>query len=323
MTSPDREIASRVVVLATGGTIAGTAASAVDTLGYRAAQLGVRQLVEAVPALAEVPLDAEQVAQIDSKDMDFDVWRRLAGRIDHHLRRADVAGIVVTHGTDTLEETACLLQRVLSPAKPVVLTGAMHPATALQPDGPQNLLDAVTLARAADAPRGTSVVFAGRVLAALDVRKRHARRLDAFGGGDAGDLGAIEGGVWRSLRDAPRQAALGLDLLDQAFPWVEIVTSYSGARGDAVDALVAAGVAGIVVAGTGNGTLHHALDAALRRAHAAGVAVRRSTRVAEGGVVDVPGSALVASTAASAVHARIELMLELMDDARRKAAPPG
>jgi L-asparaginase len=314
---------SRVVVLATGGTIAGTAASAVDTLGYRAAQLSVRDLVIAVPALADVPLDTEQVAQVDSKDMEFAIWRRLAERTAHHLARPEVAGIVITHGTDTLEETAYFLQRVLAPAKPVLLTGAMHPATALQPDGPQNLVDAVSLALSSDGPPGVSAVMGGRVLAALDVRKHHARRLDAFGSGDAGDLGVLQSGRFKRFRAPPAGEPLGLAWLDAAWPRVELVVSHAGARGELVDALVADGVDGIVALGTGNGTLHHALEAALLRAQQSGVVVRVSTRVASGDVVPVAGSALTVSSAATAVQARIELMLELMGLAQgRSSGPP-
>src|SRR5882757_8252790 len=109
--------ASTIVVLGTGGTIAGTSAVVGDNVGYTAAQIGVSQLVQAVPALAAARLECEQVAQIDSKDMGFAVWRALALRVAHHLARPDVAGIVVTHGTDTLEETAYFLQRVLAPTK--------------------------------------------------------------------------------------------------------------------------------------------------------------------------------------------------------------
>jgi L-asparaginase len=316
---------TRVVVLATGGTIAGTALSAEDTLGYRAAQLSVRELVEAVPALADVTLDAEQVAQIDSKDMDFAVWRRLAERIAHHLARSEVAGIVVTHGTDTMEETAYFLQRVLAPTKPVVLTGAMHPSTALQTDGPQNLVDAVGLALQAEAPAGVCVLMAARVMGAADVRKQHARRLDAFGSGAAGDVGVVEAGRFRRFRESAGGEPLGLALLEAPWPRVELVVSHAGARGEAVDALVLAGVDGIVALGTGNGTLHHALEAALLRAQQAGVAVRRATRVASGNVVDVPGSLLPASAAATGVQARIELMLELMGRPPRAEpdTPPG
>src|SRR4051794_34617606 len=131
----------KIVVLGTGGTIAGRAASAQDNLGYRAAQVGVEDLLQGVPAASGLQLHAEQVAQVDSKDMDFTVWRSLALRCEHWLAQADVAGIVVTHGTDTMEETAFFLQSVLATDKPVVLTGAMRPATSAAPDGPQNLAD--------------------------------------------------------------------------------------------------------------------------------------------------------------------------------------
>ena len=131
---------TKVVILGTGGTIAGTAEDAADNLGYTAAQIGVDALVAAVRALAGLPLEAEQVAQIDSKDMGHRVWLALAQSVAHHLARAEVAGVVITHGTDTLEETAWFLQRVLAPAKPVVLTAAMRPASSAQADGPQNVL---------------------------------------------------------------------------------------------------------------------------------------------------------------------------------------
>ncbi len=119
----------RIVVLGTGGTIAGRADSAQDNLGYRAAEVGVDDLLRGVPRAHGLALVTEQVAQVDSKDMDFPVWLALAGRCAHWLGREDVAGIVITHGTDTMEETAFFLQSVLAPARPVVLTGAMRPAT--------------------------------------------------------------------------------------------------------------------------------------------------------------------------------------------------
>ena len=122
-----------VVVLGTGGTIAGTAQDAADNVGYTAAQLGIEQLVRAVPALASTRLDVQQIAQLDSKDMDFATWHLLARTVAGQLARAEVAGIVITHGTDTLEETAFFLQRVLAPSKPVVLTAAMRPV----PRGPR------------------------------------------------------------------------------------------------------------------------------------------------------------------------------------------
>jgi L-asparaginase len=312
MQSPSAPIPPCVVILATGGTIAGTAGSPTDSLGYTAGRLGVQQLLAAVPALAQRELQAEQIAQIDSKDMDFAVWQALALRAEHHLARAEVAGVVVTHGTDTLEETAYWLQRVLAPTKPVVLCSAMRPATSLQADGPQNLLDAVTLAFEPDAA-GVLAVLAGTVHGPFDVRKTHTWRLDAFGSGDAGPIARVQAGQVRRLREWPRSAPLGTGwLADARWPRVEIVMSHAGASGAAVDALVAQGVDGLVAAGTGNGTLHHAVESALRRAQAAGVAVRRATRVAEGPLLDAGPGDLPGCGALSAVQARIELMLELM-----------
>jgi len=311
MQSPEPQPVARVVILATGGTIAGTAATATDSLGYTAAQLGIAQLLAAVPALAGQSIEAEQVAQIDSKDMGMAVWRSLTRRVAHHLARPEVSGVVVTHGTDTLEETAYLLQRVLAPAKPVVLTGAMRPATAVQADGPQNLLDALALAREPGAA-GVCAVFAGSVLGAFDVRKRHTHRLDAFGAGDDGAIALIEGGGVRRLRDWPASLPLGIEVLERPEPWVEIVVSHAGASGAVVEALRAQGVDGVVVAGTGNGSLHHALEAALRSAQEAGVVVQRCTRVADGAVLPTGHDALPISEARTPAQARIELMLALM-----------
>jgi L-asparaginase len=304
-----------VVVLGTGGTIAGTAASAADNVGYVAAQRGVDALVGVLGAGAQA-LEAEQVAQLDSKDIDFAVWQRLAARVAHHLARSEVAGIVITHGTDTLEETAYFLHRVLAPGKPVVLTGAMRPASSLQADGPQNLQDAVAVARSGG--RGVVVAFAGSVHTGADVRKVHPYRLDAFSSGDAGPLGRIEEGQLRRLRDWLVGEPLGVDAIaaDPAqWPRVAIVTSCADAGSWIVDALCHAGVRGIVVAATGNGTVNGGLEAALMAARADGVAVLRSTRCGDGRIV--PGGrrsadALPSAGALTPVQARIELMLRLM-----------
>jgi L-asparaginase len=304
---------STVVILGTGGTIAGTAAVPSDNVGYSAAQLGVAQLVAAVPALADLSVEAEQVAKVDSKDMDFAIWRRLAERVAHHLARPTVSGIVITHGTDTLEETAYFLQRVLAPRKAVVLAAAMRPATSLLADGPQNLLDAVRLARS-DGACGVLAVLAGQVHSGLDVRKRHPYRLDAFDSGDAGVLGHMEEGVLRRHRAWPQGDALGLDHLPAHpahFPRVDIVMSYAGAGGALVRALCRDGVQGIVVAGTGNGSLHHQLEAALLEAQAAGVRVVRSTRCGAGTVLAARDDALPGAGVLTPVQARVELILQL------------
>ena len=306
---------SKTVILGTGGTIAGTAVAG-DTIGYTAAQRGVAQLVAKVPALAGVPLEVEQVAQLDSKDMDFAAWRKLVQRIAFHLARDEVGGVVITHGTDTLEETGYLLHRVLAPAKPVVLTAAMRPATALQADGPQNVLDAVSVARNAEA-RGVVAVLSGAVWIASEMRKTHSYRIDAFGAGDAGPLGWVEEGALRQLRAWPVEAPLGATLLERTeWPRVEIVFSHAGADGRLVDALVRDGVDGLVVAATGNGTVHHEVEAALLRAQSQGVKVLRSTRVGAGAVLAKPGDALPSAGTLTPVQARVELLLQLLSASR-------
>jgi len=308
----------RVVVFGTGGTIAGTSANAGDNVGYTAAQRGVAQLVAAVPALAQVALETEQIAQLDSKDMGYAVWRQLAQRIAQHLARADVAGVVVTHGTDTLEETAWFLQRVLAPAKPVVLTAAMRPATALHSDGPQNLVDAIGIAREPGA-RGVLAALAGTLHAARDARKVHPYRIDAFSSGDAGPIGRIEEGRLRRLREWPEAGeGLGVESLPQEgsdWPWVEIVTSGVQADGAAVRALLAAGVRGLVVAATGNGSVHAGLESALQAAQQQGVAVLRATRCLDGTIIDAAPAqpdTLPSAGDLTPVKARVELMLRLL-----------
>lgn len=305
-----------IVILGTGGTIAGTASDVNDNVGYTAAQLGVAQLVAAVPPLAARRLETEQVAQLDSKDMDFATWQRLAERVTAQLARPQVKGVVITHGTDTLEETAYFLQRVLAPVKPVVLTAAMRPATALQTDGPQNLLDAVAVAADARAT-GVLLAFAGSIHAAEQVRKVHSYRVDAFASSDGARLGVVEEGEVRWLLGcvpSARPVALGLARIaraGEAWPRVQIVMNHVGADGAIVRALLAQGVDGLVVAGTGNGSLSSELEAALRAAQAQGVRVLRSTRC-DAGSVTASDDALPSAGALSPVKARIELLLDLL-----------
>lgn len=316
----------RRVILGTGGTIAGRASRPGDNVGYVAGQVTVEDLIAAVPALYGMPLEVEQVAQIDSKDMGLAVWKRLAERVVRHLERPEVTGVVITHGTDTLEETAYFLQRVLQPSKPVVLTCAMRPATALVPDGPQNLLDAVTVAGDAQA-RGVLAVCAGHVHAAEYVAKVHTYRVDAFDSGDAGPLGCVEEGqvLWfhgcpaGAVAVADSQRRLNTLMKASSLPRVAWVTSHADADGDQVRACLAYGVShpearlqGIVVAGTGNGTLHQALESALCDAQAQGVQIRRVSRCARGHVIPGGQQALPAAPALSPAKARLALALELL-----------
>jgi L-asparaginase len=304
----------RIVVLGTGGTIAGRAASAQDNVGYRSGEVAIADLLAGVPVAAEVELQAEQIAQIDSKDMEHEVWCRLAQRCTQLLAQQDVAGLVITHGTDTMEETAFFLHSVLAPAKPVVLTGAMRPATSAAADGPQNLADAIAVA-ASPLAQGVCVAFAGSVHAPADVQKVHSYRVDAFSSGDAGPLAYVEEGRLRVLRAWPQGPALrNTDALLAPGDWprVEIVMSHAGATALVVQALVRERVAGLIVAGTGNGSLHHALEDALLQAQQQGVAVRRTSRCPLGRVLPHAGDRLPAADGLSPVKARIALMLELM-----------
>jgi L-asparaginase len=312
-----RQDAPLTVILGTGGTIAGAATDRHDNLGYAAATLDIADLVAAVPALTHVPLEAEQVARLDSKDMEPSAWLALAQRLAFHLQRPEVGSIVVTHGTDTLEETAWFLQRVLEPTRPVVLTAAMRPATSLQADGPQNLLDAVCVARASAAHgrAGVTAVLASRVWPAAGLRKLHPYRLDAFTAGDAGALAAVEEGHVRWWRESPTLAALPVAARatvlasDPAgWPWVAVVASHAGADGREVDALLAAGCMGLVVAGTGHASIHHRLERAIERTQAHGVPVWRTSRCTAGdlaGATDLPGSL-------TPWQARVELQLRLV-----------
>jgi len=312
-----------VVVLGTGGTIAGKAAKPGDNIGYTAAEVGVAELLGGIE-VPGVALHAEQVAQVDSKDMDFAVWQRLAARCTHWLAQPEVAGIVITHGTDTLEETAFFLHSVLRAHKPVVLTCAMRPATALAPDGPQNVRDAVVVAATAGAA-GVVAVCAGVIHGALDVQKVHTYRLDAFSSGDGGPIGYVEEGAVRSVRNWPsattERSEAEIDAIASAAtaPRVEIIVSHAGASGAIVDALVqefraarAGSAEGLVVAATGNGTLHHELEAAAMRAQAAGIAVLRATRCSGGRILPKPGDALRDAGLLSPVKARIALIVELL-----------
>jgi L-asparaginase len=309
--------ARKIVVLGTGGTIAGTADDPNDHVGYRAGALDVQTLLARLPAVDRTLLVSEQVAQVDSKDMDFAVWQRLARRSAQWLSQPDVVGLVITHGTDTLEETAFFLHSVLPPGKPVVLTCAMRPATALSPDGPQNLADALTVAGTPGA-HGVMAVCAGAVHAAVDVSKVHPLRLDAFSSGDAGPVGHVEGGALRLHRPWPQggadwaRLAARIERSSDAWPRVQIVMNHAGADGSIVRALLAHGVDGIVAAGTGNGTLSEPLQLALLEARAAGVSVLRATRCAAGAVLPHQAQALPAAPGLSPVKARVAMLLDLL-----------
>jgi L-asparaginase len=338
-------IAKQIVVLGTGGTIAGKSASATDNVDYVASEVGIETLLAAIPSLGDAAgkasyagceLLCEQVAQVDSKDMTFEVWQRLLERCTHWLAQPQVQGIVITHGTDTLEETAFFLHSVLEThnflSKPVVLTCAMRPSTAVAPDGPQNLLDALAVA-SSDQIQAVVAVCAGAIHSAVDVQKVHNYRLDAFSSGDAGALGYVKEGnlvVYRNLHQK-NELKMPLSVVFTALaainnvanlnflPRVEIVLNHSGATGEVVLDLLAQRtatsfnkLAGIVVAATGNGTISQALERALQTAEAAGVVVWRSSRCAFGTLVGREATQFGDSGGLTPVKARIALMLSLI-----------
>jgi L-asparaginase len=313
----------RIAVLATGGTIAGSAQDATSTAGYQAGVVGVGQLLAAVPALAALAsIHAEQVASIDSKDMPLALWTTLAQRVNALLASDDTDGIVITHGTDTLEETAYLLHLTVKSAKPVVLTAAMRPSSALSADGPLNLLNAVSVAanRAAHG-QGVLVAFNNRIHSARDVVKTSTFAVEAFQSPEVGALGWVQDGRVEFQRRVVRPHTTASQFAiestsNDAWPAVEVVTSYAGATRVMVDALVKAGVRGIVVAGTGNGSIHVALQQGLAEAAAHGIAVVRASRVGSGhvmhnGAASDDALGFVSANSLNAYKARVLLMLAL------------
>ena len=308
----------KIVVLGTGGTIAGRAGQAQDHVGYVAGELPVQAVLASVEGVSDIlgPIEliSEQVAQLDSKDMDAQTWYALALRVRHWAGQPGVGAVLITHGTDTLEETAWFLSQTCALDCPVVLVSAMRPATALAPDGPQNFRDALVVALDARS-QGVLAVSAGAVHAARHVRKAHPYRLEAFDSGEAGVLGWIEAGQVRWQHPAVTDAKTDFVLPQPAqWPWVEVLTSHAMAQAASVDALVAAGVRGLVVAATGNGTVHAQWQQALQRARQQGVSVWITTRCAQGQVVrpSIEDCDWGVFSDLPPLKARISLMLTLM-----------
>ncbi len=278
----------RIALIATGGTIAGAAPDPANAGAYRAAVAGVDTLLAALPALAEVAeVRAEQLFQIDSSDLDDAHLLALARRAAQRLAEPEVDGLVITHGTDTLEESAYFLHLVLKTAKPVLLVGAMRPANALGADGPPNLLQA--LAVAADplaAGQGVLVLMDGLIHSARDVAKTHATALHAFAS-PWGPLGAVVGlqPRWYRAPCRPHTLASEFDIADlahlAALPRVALLACHAGIDGSAC-AAIAAGAQGLVVAGLGAGTLPARLVAPLAELAQRGVLVVRASRTGAG-----------------------------------------
>lgn len=279
----------KIYVLATGGTIAGSAADETATTGYRAGAIGVGELIAAVPELKRVAdVTGEQISSIDSKDMTEDIQLRLARRCNELLAFGDYDGVVITHGTDTLEETAYLLSLLTCTEKPIVLTGSMRPATAISADGPLNLLDAVRVA-ASDLARdkGVLVVANNQIDGAYDVTKTHTTAVQTFASPNYGALGCVDDGVVRFYRQPVKTHlpnSLQLSQNIKSLPRVDILYAHASDDGALVDAVIAAGAKGIIYAGMGNGSIPEPVVAKFAAAREKGVAIVRSTRSARGTV---------------------------------------
>jgi L-asparaginase len=276
-----------VVILATGGTIAGSGATSTTTVGYKAATVPIQALIDAVPELKKIAtVRGEQVFQIASQNMTNDYWLKLAKRVNELLQQPDVAGIVVTHGTDTLEETAYFLNLVTKSDKPVVIVGAMRPSTALSADGPINLYNAVLVAGSKEAVgKGVLVCLNDQINAARDVTKTNTSTADTFKSPELGVLGYIQGDRVAFYRQPTRKNTLnsefdlsGVDKL----PDVEIAYGFANVSRTTVDALAAAGVDGIVYAGVGDGNPSQLTEQALADARGKGILIVRSTRAGNG-----------------------------------------
>ena len=310
-----------VVVLATGGTIAGAASSNVQA-GYTSGQVGVDQLIAAVPEAKKLAtLKGEQISNIGSQDMNDEVWLKLANRVNALVAQGDVAGVVITHGTDTIEETAYFLNLVVKSRKPVVLTAAMRPATALSADGPLNFFNAVAVAADKNAAgRGVLVVVNDWIHDAESLTKTSTTAVQTFMSPLEGLIGTVAYGKPEFYRGPIGKNTATSEFSLQgvtALPRVDIVMAHENMDGALINAAVAAGAKGIVIAGVGNGNLTKPAVDALAAVAKKGVVCVRASRVVTGRVgrnVELEDDKLgfVASLDKNPQKARVLLRLALL-----------
>jgi L-asparaginase len=310
-----------VVVLATGGTIAGAAATDVQA-GYTSGQVGVDQLLAAVPQAKKLAnMRGEQISNIGSQDMNDEVWIKLATRINELVAMPDVAGVVITHGTDTIEETAYFLNLVIKSKKPVVLTASMRPSTALSADGPLNFFNAVAVAANKDAAgRGVLVVVNDWIHGASSLTKTSTTAVQTFLSPVSGLIGTVAYGEIEWYRGPVGKNTANSDFSvdkNTVLPRVDIVMATENMDGALINAAAAAGSKGIVIAGVGNGNMTKPALEALTAQAKKGIVAVRSSRVATGQVgrnveVDDDKLGLVASLGLNPQKARVLLRLALL-----------
>jgi L-asparaginase len=274
---------ARVVILATGGTIAGSAETQTQA-GYTSGQVGVDILINAVPQLKDLAdVSGEQISNVGSQDMSDAIWLKLANRVNELLEESDVDGVVITHGTDTLEETAFFLSLTVKSDKPVVLTAAMRPSTALSADGPLNIFNAVAVAADENARgRGVMVVANDDIHGARAFTKTSTTDVQTFRSPESGLIGVTLYGKNTFFRSPYRiygkQSELSVKGVDK-LPRVDVIYITADVSADLIDAAVSRGAKGIVTAGVGNGNMTAAALEESAKAIKKGVVVVRSSRV--------------------------------------------
>jgi len=308
---------ARILLLATGGTIAGQASARAGN-AYDSGKVSGANLAAAVPGLDKVAqITAEQIASIGSQDMNDKVWFDLVARIKTAIESKEADGIVITHGTDTMEETAFFLQSILATDMPVVLVGSMRPSTAVGADGPANLYEAVEVAASPQARgRGVLVVLNDVIHGARWVQKTNTTSVDTFRSPDAAPVGYVDTASVRFLQPAAAVKASGLKLpAAPPLPRVDIIYSHANMDAAPVEDAVKRGAKGIVLAGVGDGNTSKAAIDALAAAAKGGVLVVRSTRVGSGFVnrnVEVDDDGLGFSVALDLNPQKARLLLALL-----------
>ena len=278
-----------VVILATGGTIAGAGASAVNSATYAAAKVGVEKLIAGLPELSKVAnVRGEQVFQVASESLTNDNLLTLAKRVSALSKQSDVDGIVITHGTDTLEETAYFLTLTVHTNKPIVVVGSMRPGTALSADGALNLYNAVNVAGSKDAMgKGVLVTMNDNIDTGRDVSKNVNIKTNAFSS-QWGPLGMIVEGRNYWFRAPVKRHTMNSEFdIDSitALPPVEIAMGYEGVSSVAIDAIAKSGAKALIHGGTGNGSVADRIVPVLQDIRAQGVQIIRSSRVPDGFVL--------------------------------------
>jgi L-asparaginase len=310
-----------IIILATGGTIAGAAATGTQA-GYKSGAVTIDAMITAVPGIADMAnIKGEQISNVGSQDMSFEIMLKLAKRINELMSRSDVDGFVITHGTDTMEETAFFLNLVVKGEKPVVMVGSMRPSTAVSADGPLNLYNAVGVATDPSAKgRGVLVVMNDWIHAAHSLTKTSTTAIQTFMSPVRGIVGVATYGK-NDFYNTPQWKHTNASEFDigsvDKLPRVDIVYACADMPSDLIDASVANGAKGIVVAGVGNGNMNKASLEAAANAVKKGVVVVRSTRVATGNVgrnveVNDDEAGFIASDELNPQKSRILLSLALL-----------